>query len=46
MFIWGSATEYKLGNNKAVHSVDDPLYAEFAIEKTGYYTQTGQPAVR
>lgn len=47
MFIWGSAADGKLGLGKDAHgTVNEPLYADWHIEKTGFYTETGQPAVR
>lgn len=46
MYVWGSAADHKLGIGKNISTVDEPMYAEWKAEKTGFYTETGKPAVR
>lgn len=46
MFFWGSANYHKMGIDKKVTTVDSPLFAEWKIEKTGFYTETGKGAMR
>ena len=46
MYIWGSATDHKLGLGKVLTSVDEPLLAMWTTEKVGFYTESGKPAVR
>ena len=46
MYIWGSATDHKLGLGKVLSSVDEPLLARWTAEKVGFYTESGKPAVR
>ena len=46
MYVWGSATDYKLGNGKNINTQDEPLYAEWKADKTGFTCESGKPAVR
>ena len=46
MFFWGSANYHKMGFDRNVTTVDQPLHAEWYIEKTGFYTETGAGAMR
>ena len=46
MYIWGSASDHKLGLGKVLSSVDEPLRAMWTAEKVGFYTESGKPAVR
>ena len=46
MYMWGSASDHKLGLGKNINTQDEPLLAEWKADKTGFYTETGKPAVR
>mmetsp|Transcript_36940 Transcript_36940/g.48583 ORF Transcript_36940/g.48583 Transcript_36940/m.48583 type:complete len:116 (-) Transcript_36940:2178-2525(-) len=46
MFFWGSANYDKMGIERKVTTVDVPLHAEWKVEKTGFYTETNQAAMR
>ena len=46
MFFWGSANYHKMGIDKKLTTVDSPIFAEWKIEKTGFYTETGKGAMR
>lgn len=46
MFMWGSSSDDKMGILTKQTTVDQPIYAEWRVEKTGFYTETGKPAVR
>lgn len=46
MFMWGSATYHKMGLGKMLDTIDQPVQAEWTMEKAGFYTETGKPAMR
>ena len=46
MYVWGSASDHKLGIGKNINTQDDPIFCEWKVEKAGFYTETGKPAVR
>ena len=46
MFFWGSANYHKMGLDRKVTTVDQPLLAEWKVEKTGFYTEAGVGAMR
>jgi len=46
MFMWGSANYHKMGINRKVTTIDSPIFAEWKVEKVGFYTETGKGAMR
>ena len=46
MYVWGSASEHKLGIGKNINTVDEPLYTEWKADKNGFFSESGKPAVR
>ena len=46
MYVWGSASENKLGIGKNINTQDEPLYTEWKVDKSQFFSESGKPAVR
>ena len=46
MYVWGSASDHKLGIGKNINTLDEPLYTEWKVDKSQFFTESGRPAVR